>query len=294
MVHSERRKAQLAAAGIESVMGDFDNPESMERALEGVEKAYLVCTPDEKLVQRETAFINAAKKAGVQLIVKCSALLAGPTAETQNLRSHGVVEEALIKSGIAYTILRPTGYMQTFTLFGWDMIQKAGVISMPAGDGRMAMVDVRDVATVAIKALTEPGHTGKAYDITGAEAFNLYEMASDLQKALGHSVTYLPGNEQQLTMVMRVLGVPPTPSEHVIKIFRMQREHRIEMIHTTLQELGITPITYAQFARDLVAGRTGGGNSFQPPDTFMVRLMNAMMPTMMKMQLAFSGAKKTG
>lgn len=90
-------------------------------------------------------------------------------------------------------------------------------------------------------------------------------------------------------MVMSILGVPPTPSEHVLKIFKLQREHKIEKVHTTLQELGIQPITYEQFARDLVAGKTGGGNSFQPPNTLAAKGLNALMPFALRLQLAFSG-----
>ena len=103
-------------------------------------------------------------------------------------------------------------------------------------------------------------------------------------------ITYLPSQESQLKMVMSVLGVPPTPTEHTLKIFRMQRERRpeIEGVRSTLQDLGIQPITYEEFLPDYIAGKTSGGNSFVPPDTLLVRLMNATMPIMMRMQLRFS------
>ena len=202
MVHSEARRAQLAALSVPSVVGNFDDSASLERALEGAEKAYLVCTPDEKLVARETAFIHAAKKVGIRHIVKCSAYLAAIDGETQNPRSHGIIEKTLIDSGLAYTIIRPHGYMQTFTLFAWDMIQKAGVISLPAGDGKIPLVDVRNVAAVAVKALTEPGHEGKIYDVTGPEALDTYQVAEILERVLGHPVTYLPSAEAPLRMMM--------------------------------------------------------------------------------------------
>ena len=291
MVHSETRAAQLAALSVPSITGDFDDSASLEGALDGAEKAYLVCTPDEKLVARETAFVNAAKKVGVRHIVKCSAYWAAIDGETQNLRSHGIIEKALIDSGVAYTMIRPHGYMQTFTLFAWDMIQRAGVISLPTGDGKIPLVDVRNVAAVAVKALTESGHEGKIYDITGPEALDTYQVAATLERVLGHPVTYLPSAEWSLKIVMSILGITATPTEHVLKVFKMQREHKFDKAHTTLQELGIPPITYDQFVRDLVAGRTGGGNSFQPPNTVAVKLLNTMMPFMMRLQLAMSGGR---
>lgn len=289
MARSDARRRELEAAGIATVHGDFDDPPSLDRALANIEKAYLVCTPDEQLVPRETAFIDAAKRAGLRGLVKCSAFWAGTDGPTQNLRAHGRIEQALVASGVPYTIVRPHGFMQTFTLFNWTMIDKAGALSMPAGDGGIPLVDVRDVATVALRALTEPGHEGKAYDLTGPEVLTAADQAAILQRVLGKPVTYLPGSERQLELVMRLLGVPPVPAEHVVKIFRLQREHRMEETTSTLQELGITPITYEQFVRDLVAGRTGGGNSFEPPKTLAVKLLDRVMPLAVRAYLRVRG-----
>ncbi len=288
LARSEKRRTELAAAGIPTVAGDFNDPASLEAALSGVAVAYLVCTPDERLIPCEIALITAAQKAGVRHIVKCSAYMAGREAPSANLRAHGAIEQALITSGLEYTIIRPHGFMQTFTLFAWDMIQKAHVISLPAGEGKIPLVDMRDVAQVVVKALTESGHIGKIYDVTGPEALNGYQQAAILQRVLGHPVTYLPGSERQLTFGMKILGVPAVPAEHVSKAFQMQREHCFERVHPTLQELGIQPTTYEQFLRDFIAGRAGSGNSFAPPDTLLVRMMNATMPLMMRLQLRFN------
>jgi uncharacterized protein YbjT (DUF2867 family) len=285
MSHSKAKLAEFKAQGIETVYGDFDLPDTLELALTGIEKAYLVCTPDEKLVPRETAFIAAARKTGVKQIVMCSAYMAAENAESQNLRSHGVIEKALRDSGIAYTIIKPIGFMQTFTLFVWDTLQKAGAISMPAGDGGMPLVDVRDVAQVAVKALTEPGHEGKVYEVTGPENLTMYRQAEIMEQVLQRRVVYIPSTEKDTLMIMSVLGVPETPTEHVIKVFRLQREHRLEKVHTTLQELGIQPTSYEQFLRDYIAGRTSGGNSFQQPDTLFVKAFNAFGVFVMRMRV---------
>ena len=289
MVRSRANQAKLAAKGITTVTGDFDDPASLERALQGIDKAYLVCTPDEKLIPRETAFINAAKRAGVTHVVKCSAYWADVHGETQNLRSHGVIERALIESGLAYTIIRPHGFMQTFTLFSWHLIQKAGVISNPTGDGGMSLIDVRDVAQVAVKALTEAGHEGQAYDLTGPVALTGDDMAEILERVLGRPVTFLPGDERQLKMMMNILGVSATPTEHVVKIMKMTREHRLERVHHTLAALGIQPTTYEQFVGDLVAGRTGGGKSFQPPNTAFVKALDVALPLLMNLRFRLLG-----
>lgn len=289
MARSAANRARLAARGLASVHGDFDDPASLVRALGGVSRAYLVCTPDERLIPRETAFITAARAAGVRHIVKCSAYMAAIAGETQNLRSHGVIERALRESGLEYTILRPHGFMQTFTLFAWDMIERAGVISNPTGDGGMPLVDLRDVAQVAIKAFTEPGHSGKTYDLTGPEVLTGDDMAEQLERVLGRPITYLPASPVPFAVMMRVLGVPPTPREHVVKIMRMTREHRFERVHSTLAELGVPPTCYEDFLRDMVAGRAGGGNSFEVPSSPVFRVVSAVMPALLRLRFRVLG-----
>lgn len=289
MVRSETNRRKLEASGVATIAGDFDDPSSLPRALDGIEQAYLVCTPDEQLIPREQAFIRAAKAAGVRHLVKCSAFWAGPDGPTINLRAHGTIERELIDSGLDYTIVRPHGFMQTFTLFNWNMIEKAGVTSMAAGDGGIPLIDVRDVAAVVVLALTEAGHVGKAYDLTGPDVLTMYDQAEILSRVLGRPITYVPGSERQLEMIMKLLGVPPVPTEHVIKIFRLQREHKMEATTPTLQALGITPTTYEQFVRDLVDGRTGGGNSFTPPQTLLVRMLDRVMPPLMRAYVRVRG-----
>lgn len=289
MARSESNRAKLRARGVEAVHGDFDDPASMESALAGAKKAYLVCTPDETLIPRETAFVAAAKRAGVEHVVKCSAYWAGITSESANLRAHGHIERVLRESGMKYTMLRPHGFMQTFTMFAWDMIQKAGVISNPTGDGKLPLIDVRDVAKVALLALTEPGHEGKEYDLTGPEALDGYEQAEILERVLGRPVTFIPADPVQFGLIMRVLGVPPTPREHVVKIMRATRERRTEKVHDTLEQLGIAPTTYEQFLRDMLAGKTGGGNSFEPPNGRAAKAIGAVMPHLMNLRFRVAG-----
>jgi len=142
------------------------------------------------------------------------------------------------------------------------------------------------VAAVGVKVLTEPGHAGKVYDLTGPESLSMARQAEILSKVLGRKIYYIPSSEAQMLQIMKVLGVPETPGEHVQKVFKMQREHRIEMVLPTLRELGIQPTPYEQFVRDYVAGRTQGGNSFPAPDTLFIRLFNAFGVLMVRMQVS--------
>lgn len=169
------------------------------------------------------------------------------------------------------------------------MIQRAGVISNATGDGGMPLVDLRDVARVAVKALTEPGHIGKTYELTGPESLTGYDMAERLERVLGRPISYLPAVPAPFAVMMRVFGVPPTPREHVVKIMQMAREHRFERVHSTLAELGVGPTSYEEFLRDLVAGCTGGGNSFAAPSSVAFKVVSAVMPALMRLRFRVFG-----
>ena len=185
---------------------------------------------------------------------------------------------------MAYTILRPVGFMQTFTLFVWDMVRGRARSRCRLAMG-MALVDVRDVARVGIKALTEPGHAGQVYDLTGPGEPEHGAAGGALSRVLGRTITYLPAAEDEPARIMSVLGVPPTPAEHVLKVFRMQREHRLEIVTPTLRQPGIEPTGYEQFLQDYLAGRTVGGNSFQPPDTLRVRLYGLLGQYLLRLRV---------
>ena len=270
-------------------MGDFDDPPSLAAALAGVEVAYLVCTPDARMMSREVGFIRAARRAGVRHIVKCSAFGADLLGPSQILRAHATIEAELAQSGLSYTVVRPHGFMQTFTLLSRPMIEKAGAISLPGGDGGIPLIDLRDVAEVVIRALTEDGHDKQIYDVTGPEILSLHAQAEVLSNELGRPIHYIPGHEWQLVMMMRLLGVPPYTSEHALVVFDLQRRGLWELTTTTLHDLGIKPRTYSEFVSDLFAGRTGGGSSFEPPRSSLNTLIDAVMPPAMKLYLRMSG-----
>lgn len=289
MARRASARSALEARGFPTISGDFDDRESLQRALRGIERTYLVSTPDGTLTARECTFIEEAKRAGVRHIVKCSAILADGTSESPNLRSHATIERALRASGLEWTILRPHAFMQTFTLFSWSLVCEAGVVSAPHGDGAMALVDVRDVAALAVKALTEPGHEGRLYEVSGPQALTMWDMADALSKVLGRPVSYVEGSPRSMELMMRVLGVPDVPRAHVRAASKLVRENRVGEVTDTLAEHGVTATTYEQFLEDWVAGRTGGGSSFEVPKTRFVRALTVLMPKMMRMRIAIGG-----
>jgi uncharacterized protein YbjT (DUF2867 family) len=266
MARSQQSQALLEEQGIETLHGDFDDPVSLQSALKGISRAYLVCTPDEKIVERELSFIKAAKAAGVGHIVKLSALMSAPDGPTPNHRAHGQIEDALVASGMVYTIIRPHGFFQTVYFMSKPLMDAQGIISYPAGSGRASHVDLRDVAAVAYLALTADGHENKKYDVTGPQAVSFAEMAEAFSKAMKKAIHYIPGDEGSMIGFLRMAGVAEQSIEHVIGVFRLMREGKIAFVTETLSELGIEPRTLEDFAVDLASGKTGIATSFKPPN----------------------------
>jgi NAD(P)H dehydrogenase (quinone) len=279
MTHNMQRVRDFEARGIPVRYGNFDDPSSLDKALKGIGTAYLVCTPDDSLFDRESNFIDSAERARLDHVVYHSAHLAHTHSPSPNLANHGRVEELLQESGLPHTIIRPGGYMQTWALFTWALLtgrKDFGVLSMPGGDGKIPLVDMRDIAKATMKVLQEPEqHLGKTYIITGLASMGYAEYAEIWSRVLGKPVEYRSSSEEQFKLVMRAVGSAEGAAyEHVLQLFRWQRAGKLDKVYPGLNELGIPFTPFEDFARDWVAGRTGGGGSFELQDLFRVRMMN--------------------
>src|SRR3954452_4840703 len=156
LVRDETKAHHLRDLGFEPVTGDLGDPSTLSHALENVEKAYLVSPIGPMQSEFEQAFLETAKEAGVQHIVKLSMIGASPEAPLRFARTHGKVEQALRESGMAWTLLRPTGFMQNTLSWGPRVLD--GTFYSPVPDASFSIVDARDVAEVAAVALTTDGH----------------------------------------------------------------------------------------------------------------------------------------
>src|SRR5262249_50937076 len=136
------------------------------------------------------AFVDAALRAGVKHIVKLSQYHASSDSPVRFLRYHAAVEQKVRDSGLAYTFLRPNLFMQSLLAFR-EPIMMQGAFYAAVGNAKVSIVDVRDIASTAVAALTEDGHEGKIYDITGPESLSHYEMAERLSSAIGRPVQFV-------------------------------------------------------------------------------------------------------
>lgn len=269
MVRREDAFEQLKSQGHKAVvMGDFDKPETLTPALDGISRAYLVCTPDEQLADRECRFVDAAAAQGIDRVVKLSAMWADSESPSPNLRAHHRVEEHLKAAAPDHSIIRPHGFFQTvywMNLPGIQAEKDKGVMAAPAGDGKAPYLDIRDVVEVAFRCLTEDQHANQTYEITGPEALSMSEIAAVLGAAMGKSIMFMDIPEAQMEAMMRSMGVAESSIAHVSAVFKKIRQGQSETVFDTLQRLGIEPRTWRDFSRDLQTAETGAATSFEPP-----------------------------
>jgi uncharacterized protein YbjT (DUF2867 family) len=249
MVHSARKR-NLLPPETHTVEADFAKPAALTRALIGVDHAFLVSPSSERSAELEKSFIGAAKDAGVAHIVKLSVLGADLHSPCRFHRLHRDVELELENSGIGWTNLRPNLFMQT-TLMYKPAIVSQGAIFAPVGNSRISIVDVRDIAAVAAVALTEAGHEGRNYVITGPQALTYTDLAQHFSQALGKEVRYVNVPYSVARDAMLQMRVSPWQLEGIIELNdAYKRGEAAEVSNTVRSVTGKDPATFAQFARD--------------------------------------------
>jgi uncharacterized protein YbjT (DUF2867 family) len=207
-MYRSKEEPAKAPAGASPVLADFANRASLDRALDGVDSVFLVCSPIPQLVELESNVVDACRKRGVKHLVQNSALGAG-VYDKSFPRWHYAVEERVRASGIPATILRPESFMQNIVTYFAGTIESDGAFYAAGGSAPIGFVDMRDVAAVAAKVLTSDGHAGKTYTVTGPEALTYAQVAAKLSALLGREVKYVALTQEQLRQSMQGVGMPP-------------------------------------------------------------------------------------
>ncbi|MFE9413624.1 NAD(P)H-binding protein [Streptomyces sp. NPDC006704] len=182
------RRVTCAGASDEVVAGDYADQESLVRALRGVRAAFVVTTRVGG--GDDAAFVTAARAAGVRHLVKLSAAaVRDPLADDFITTWQRDAEDTIRASGLDWTFLRPRSFMSN-TLSWAPTIRAEGVVRALYGNAPNASVDPRDIARAAAVALTEPGHEGRAYTLTGPDALSAAQQTKQLAEVLGRPVAF--------------------------------------------------------------------------------------------------------
>jgi uncharacterized protein YbjT (DUF2867 family) len=250
LVRDASRAAALSSLpNVEIVEGDMANPETLDQPLRGVDRAMLISSSNASMLDVQSNFIDAARKAGVTHMVKLSGIIPDIDSPFRFARMHGEIELKLERSGIAFTHLRAGEFMHSY-FRQVPAIVARGALFLPMGDARIASIDVGDIAEVAAKALTESGHEGKTYPITGPEALTMAEVALKLSAATGKEIGYVNVAPEDAKKVRLAAGMPEYNADALDELFAERRKGKESQVYPTFEEIiGRRPTSFDEFAR---------------------------------------------
>ncbi len=250
LVRSGDKGQSLSSTGAEIAIGDFTQPETLPAALEGADQVFLLSVLNKDQTAIQGNLIDAAKSAGVKHIVRLSALGAGPDSPLYLGRLHYETEQRLEQSGVPWTHIRPHSFMQNLLGFA-QTIAAEGKLYSPLGEGKVAMIDSRDIAAVCVAALTGDGHEGKTYEITGPEALSYNDVADKLSAVVDKKVSYVDVSPEAAKEAMMSTGMPEWVADALNELYAFYRDGHGEYMTTTVKDLtDREPRTFMDFAAE--------------------------------------------
>jgi uncharacterized protein YbjT (DUF2867 family) len=235
---------------VDAVLGDLDRPETLTGAMTGIDTLFLVTAPTPAQVAQETAAIDAAKRTGVSRIVKISASDCNVRSRIPWAQAHALIDHHLRASGVDWTILMPTAFMQNFLWFTKPVAN--GYLPLGAGKGSLSWVDTRDIARVAATVLTQHGHSRATYFLTGPKTFDMSDAAAKLSQVTGRKVRYLNLPAPVFRTTLRVTGSSSWMANGLVAQFSdmVAGHHDIDPTCEIERLTGQPPKDFASFLRD--------------------------------------------
>lgn len=251
-----RIAAALEAKGVPTRIGsrsatpafDWHHEAGWEACLQDVEAVYINYAPDLAMpgaTDAIQALVDRAKDHGVQRLV----LLSG-RGEAEAQACERIVQE----SGVAWTIVRASWFNQNFSEGAFLDMVLAGQITLPAGDIPEPFVDVDDIAEVAVAALTEPGHAGEVYEVTGPRLMTFADIATELSQATGREIEYIPVPHDAFVAGVKESGAPQEVVWMLDYLFNTVLDGRNAHLTDGIQRaLGRPPKDFAEYAKGVAA-----------------------------------------
>ena len=194
-------------AAAQTVTGDLADEGSLVAAMAGIEKVFLLSSPHPDAVSWHRNAIDAARRTQVQLLVRSSILGADRESPAEFISAHTTCDHYLEDSGLPHVIVRPNLFLQNIPESTIPSIDASGTFYVNAGEARISMVDTRDVAAVAAAVLTEPGHAGARYDVTGPEALSYTDAAARLTGFMGRRISYVGASDDAVRQALLGAGL---------------------------------------------------------------------------------------
>src|SRR5215213_2676577 len=254
-VHSRESGNRVAAEmRVKPVQIDYNKPDTIAEGFKDVDRLFLLTPFQSNMVELSANLVNVAKKKTgvVKHIVKLSVMGADADPGITGGRLHRQAENIIGESGISYTFLRPNFFMQNFINFFSQTIKEQGAFYLPACDGKVSFVDVRDIASVAVQALLNKSkHGQKAYNITGPDAISYAQAAEILSNEIGRKIKYVDISEDQAREGMKAIGMDEWFINSMMELFSITRAGYVSDVSPAIGEVtGKKPITFSEFAKD--------------------------------------------
>ena len=250
LIRNEDKLNQITDIGGEVVIGAIEDDAALNQAMEGVQKALVLLPNSEQQLFLEKKVVDAALEANVQHIVKMSSMEAVPEATSPIPKLHMQSENYIKNSGMNWTMIKPNFFMQNLLGSGKTIVEQ-NKFFLPMGEGKAGMIHTKDVGTVIAKVLSEDGHEGKNYEVTGPEILSFHDVAEIFSKVLGKKVDYInvPIDEYKKTLSQFLTNQWHLDS--VIDLFKDIAEGGIEDKTDTFQDLiGKSPCSLEQFIQE--------------------------------------------
>jgi uncharacterized protein YbjT (DUF2867 family) len=243
---------------LQQVVIDFNRPQTILDGLKNVDKLFILTPTHPKMVEFTSNLVNEAKKSGVKHIVKLSHIRAGDEEQEAQInitRLHHEAEKIIEDSAIPFTFLRPNFFMQNFVNFYLTKNQSS--IYLPAGDGKVSFVDIRDIAAVAAQALLASNnndggvHAGKSYTLTGPEAISYGDTVEILSGYLGRKISYVNISEEDARQLLQNMGFNEWHSNVLLELLRITKEGYLSDVYSSIEQItGNKPLSFHRFAKD--------------------------------------------
>ncbi len=198
------------------IEGNLADKNSLRNSIAGSKRLFLSTSFSDKMADFQNNAVDVAREAGVEHIVKLSTKGVSEKSDFLIQKLHYQIEQRIKASGMNYTILQPSAFMQNWLGDFSETIRKERKIYDAVGDIKMPFVDARDVAEVAVKVLSEPAkHVNKTYLLTGSEAVSYYDIADAVSQAIHEPVTYVAQTPEDTRKRLEERGLP----EWAVKLF---------------------------------------------------------------------------
>ncbi|MCH8013050.1 MAG: SDR family oxidoreductase [Candidatus Marinimicrobia bacterium] len=205
LVRDSQKAEGLISQGVTVIDGEYTDTEAVQKAFEGADAILMIAPPNPDAARQMSGLIATAKKAGNPHVVRMSAIKAAADAPTDNGKLHHESDTELMESGLPYTILRPHFFMQNLWM-SIPTIQEQSQIYWGMGDGKLGLIDVRDIADMAVKILLNGSHQGEILNPTGPDSITFTQVAEAISKSLDKEVTYVPVSYEQVRKSIIEMG----------------------------------------------------------------------------------------